>query len=267
MRVGIVRTDLGNGIYFADLVSNVQRPQASSAPGQARTIRRPTDVELTDVLNEHAVLSLRGSDTNANVDTSVNDTLRIRQAGNYIVIAVTSGAATPKTTIRDDLNAAFLANGLDFIASVVGTNQIQIDSVAPNSGPSAVLDIDTIGNGSTLNTPLGFADGFTATGLTVAALQAATYPAPTTIDVSAATIVALSTFASLTTAQQTALVTAIADAIAPQIIETGDALRSFAIGAIAEARSATFQPHTLPAGVGVAVVENDGVTPMTYQGV
>ena len=49
--------------------------------------------------------------------------------------------------------------------------------------------------------------------------------------------------------------------------ETGDALRSFAIGAIAEARAATFQPYGLPAGVGVAVVENDGVTPLTYQGV
>jgi len=267
MRVGVVRTDLGNGIYFADLRSDVQRPQTSSAPGQARTVRRPTDAELTDALNAYALLSLRGTDTNANVDTSVNDTLRIGQGGVYVAIAVTSGAATPKTTILADLNAAFTANNLNFVASIVGTNQIQIDTVVPNSGPGAVLDIDTIANGSTLNTPLGFADGFTATGLTVAALQVAAYPTPTTIDVSQATLGALSTWTNLTVAQKFDLWTAIADAIAPELVETGDALRSFAIGAIAKARAATFQPTGLPAGIGVAVVENDGVTPLTYQGV
>ena len=271
MRVGVVRTDLGNGIYFADLVSNIQRPQASSAPGQARTVRRPTDQELEDVLFDHAVLSLRATDVAATVDTSVNDTLRIRQvaSGAFLVIVVTSGAGTAKTVIAADLNAAFVAAGLDLVANIVGTNQIQIDSVASdNSGPEAYVEIDTVGNGSTLNTAIGYAaGGVIETGLTVAALQAAVYPGATTIDVSTATITALSTFADLSAALQAALVLAIADLVAPQLVETGNALLSFAQGSIATARAATFQPHGYPAGVGVAVVENDGVTPLTYAGV
>jgi hypothetical protein len=181
---------------------------------------------------------------------------------------VTSGAVTAKTTIRDDLNAAFTANGLDLTASIAGTNQIQIDSAVPNSGPSAYVEVDTVANGSTLNNAIGYAvGGVTEVGLTVAALQAAAYPSPTTIDVSGATLIGLSTFANLTLAQRIALGTPLADAIAPHIVETGDALRSFALGSIAEARAATFQPHGLPAGIGVAVVENDGVTPLTYMGV
>jgi len=267
MRVGVVRTDLGDGVYLSDLESRTHRTFSHSPPGQARTIHYPTDAELLTQLNSYALLSLRGTDTNANVDTSANDTLRIRQAGNYYVIAVTSGAATPKTTIRDDLNTAFAAAGLQFVASVVGTNQLQIDSVAPNSGPGAVLDIDTIANGSTLNTPLGLTDGATLTGLTLSALRTAVYPTSTTIDVSSATIVALSTFTNLTSDQQASLVTAIADVVAPQLVETGSALRSFAIGVISKLRASTFQPHGLPAGVGVAVVQNDGSTSMTYAGV
>jgi hypothetical protein len=268
MRVGVVRTDLGDGVYFADLVSNIQRPQASSAPGQARTIRRPTDTELEAILNDFALLSLRATDVAATVDTSVKDTLLIRQGAthNFITITVTAGAATPKTTIRDDLNAAFVANGMDLVASVVGTNQIQIDTVAPNSGPGAYIEIDT-NVLSTLNDQIGYAaGGVIAAGLSVAALQAAVYPTPTTIDVSGATLTGLSTFANLTLAQRIALGTPLAEAIAPELVETGDALRSFAIGAIAEARAATFQPQGLPAGIGVAVVENDGVTALTYMG-
>ncbi|KKM07707.1 hypothetical protein LCGC14_1731200, partial [marine sediment metagenome] len=103
--------------------------------------------------------------TNALVDTSVNDTLRIRanEEDDYVVITVTSGASTAKTVIRDDLNTAFITNNLPFLASIVGTNQIQIDSTIP----AAFIDIDTIANGSTLNTPLGLADGATVTPLEI----------------------------------------------------------------------------------------------------
>jgi hypothetical protein len=78
MRVGIVRTDLGDGIYFADLRTKAQGLQASLSPSpfQAMTVRRPTDAELEAILNDFALLSLRATDVAVNVDTSVNDTLR-----------------------------------------------------------------------------------------------------------------------------------------------------------------------------------------------
>jgi hypothetical protein len=214
-----------------------------------------------------------GSDTNATVDTSANDTLRIRRFPGeaYTVIAVTAGVGTAKTVIRDDLNTAFLSNNIPFLASIVGTNQLQIATIAPNVGAGATLDLDTFANGSTLNTPAGFTDGVTQTNPSLATMigvfQAAVYPTATTIDVSAATITTTGTAPGLSPANQALFAAAMADMVAPELVETPTALLSFAQGSIAAARAATFQPHGYPAGVGVAVVENDGVTPLTYEGV
>jgi hypothetical protein len=275
MRVGIVRTDLGEGVYIADLRSAVQYNPVLEPRGQSRTIRQPTNAELSAVLEAYpAPLVLLGSDTNASVDTSVNDTLRIRVNAQsaYTVIAVTSGATTAKTDIRDDLNAAFLSNSLPFIATIEGTNQIQIATIDPNLGPIAGLDIDLFANGSTLNTPLGFTDGATLTGASTAAdlttLKAAVYPTSTTIDVSESTIIGgLAAGANLSAGDQADLAAAIADLVAPLLYETGHVLQSFKNGILGELVKSTFQPGGtragLPAGVGAHVVENDGSTTFT----
>ena len=274
MRVGIVRTDLGKGVYLADIESAVQRNFSSESPGQSRNIRRPTDAELDVALNLYPLpASLTGSDTAVSVDTSANDTVRIRGTGGaYTAIPVTSGGATAKTVIRDDLNTAFLAGSLPFEAKIVGTNQLRIFSLALNRGPGATVDIDTFANGSTLNTPVGFADGATivnpALSVTRGAIQVAAYPSPTTIDVSTATIEAVASILDLSTADQAALILAIADLIAPQLVETGLVELSFVQGKLSEMIKTTFQPGGtragLPAGIGAAVVENDGATPYTY---
>lgn len=96
---------------------------------------------------------LQGSNTSATVDTTANNTLRIRARPHtsYFVFTVTAGATTAKTTIRDDLNAKFALNGLPLTASIVGTNQLQITS----SDTSGFVQIDTVANGSTLSTPTG----------------------------------------------------------------------------------------------------------------
>jgi hypothetical protein len=126
--------------------------------------RRPNIVNLV-VPKSEPEAAIYGSDTGLTVDTSVNDTLRIRaDAGDaYTVIAVTSGATEDKVTIRDDLNAGFVSNDLPFEALIVGTNQIKIIA----TGDNTYLDIDLFANGSTLNTPLGFTDGATIDGAEV----------------------------------------------------------------------------------------------------
>lgn len=269
MRVGIVRSDIGT-IFLNDVESRSQRCFSKEPPGQALYLHKPTSAELKAVLDWYAFLSVQGTDNNATVDTSVNDTLKIRQSSGaaWTSITVTSGVATAKTTIRDDLNTAFTANGLDFVASVTGTNQLQIDTTKPNSGPNADMLIDSVAGGSTLSTPLGYnIAGVTLAGLTVAALEAAIRPTSTTIDVSTATITGLSTFALLTTAQKAALVDGIADVVAPKLIETGQVLLSFAYGNLSKMRVATFRPGGvrggLPAGIGAAIVEDDGTTVFT----
>jgi formaldehyde-activating enzyme involved in methanogenesis len=220
-------------------------------------------------------LAATGTDTNAAVDTQTgpNTDLLIRAlpGASFTTISVTSGLAVPKTTIRDDLNTAFALNGLPFSASVVGTNQLRITSTV--AGPAAYLEIDT-NVLSTLNDVVGYAAGGvvlagSSYAALLAAVQAAVYPAPTTIDVSAATIVGSDPgFALLSAPDQAALAAAVADLVAPQLVETGLVELSFVQGILSELIDPTFQPGGaragLPAGVAAAVVENDGVTPYTY---
>lgn len=110
---------------------------------------------LTDGNSDAAFIL--GTDTAATVNTTANKTLRIRSASTqaYSVITVTSGAATAKTTIVTDLNAGFATNGLPLTAAVAGTNQIKITTTG------GYIDIDSVANGSNLNTAVGFPAGVT----------------------------------------------------------------------------------------------------------
>jgi len=274
MRVGIVRTDLGPyGIYLSDLESRVQQNFSSHPPGQSRQIHYATDAILESLLINNSKVTVTGNNAAAVFNTAVNNVLRIRATptDTFAVVAVTAAVGTPKTVIRDDLNAGFAIQGLPFLARV-DANILSIDSLPPNNRrglPGGYLEIDTAANGSTLN--IAFNAAWAAappavTGPSVAALRAATFPAPLTIDVSAVTILLLSTYALLTPAQQTALVAAYADGIAPKFTETGYVAMSFSKGVVFKMRQANFQPGgpveaILPAGVAAVALENDGVTP------
>ena len=106
-----------------------------------------------------------------------------------------------------------------------------------------------------------------ASGLSLAAWRTAVYPTGTTIDVSTSTIAALSTYSLLTTAASAALVDAVADLIAPALVETGQVLLSFAVGVLGKAADATFQPGGarigLAVGPALALLEDDGSTVFT----
>lgn len=274
MRVGVVRSDISK-VYLSDVENRAQRNFSSEPAGQSRNFAKPTDAQLTAVLNAKAILSAKGDNTSATSNTTGgNNVLRIRTTtGSYTVINVTSNAALPKATLVAELNTAFASAGLPLVATLLSggdANKVQIDTVAPNSGPSAKLQIDTAANGSTLNALLhsGWAVAPpNLTGLAVSALKAAVYPTGTTINVASATITALSTFADMQAAAQTALVAAVADAVAPSLVETGPVLLSFAYGQLSKLRSSSFQPGGarigLPAGVAVAIVDDDGSTPFT----
>lgn len=276
MRVGIVRSDIGK-VYLADVENRSQRNFSSQPAGQSRNFEKPTDAKLLAVLNAKAILSAKGDNTSATSNTTGgNNVLRIRTSSTsaYSVLTVTSNAALPKATLVADLNTAFANAGLPLRArlttSGADTNKVTIDTVAPNSGPTGYLQIDTAANGSTLNALLhsGWAvSPPTLTGLSVAALKTAAYPSATTIDVSTGTLSGLSTFVSMLLTERQALEAAIADSIAPSLVETGPVLLSFVHGQLSKLRSTAFQPGGarigLPAGVAVAVVESDGSTPFT----
>jgi hypothetical protein len=270
MRVGFVnRTDLSKGLYISDVENSSQRNFSSEPPGQSRIIRRPTDAELLVPLAANAALTVRGSDTNAAVDTTVaNGTklnIRTSASAQFTQVTVTSNAALPKTQIVSELNTAFRNAGLGLVARISGTNQLTIDTT--EGGPNAYVEISAASpSAGALHTVVGLAAAAT-TGITLAAWRAAVYPTAVTIDISTATILALSTFSLLQIADQTALVEAVQDVIAPEFIETGAALLSFAYGILGKAADSTFQPGGarigLTAGPALAVLQDDGVTVFT----
>lgn len=268
MRVGIVRSDIQK-IFLNDIESRSQRCFSKEPPGQTRYLHKPTDAELLAVLNGYANLTIRGSDMAATVDTTVaNGTklnIRTSSTAAYTQVTVTSNAALAKTQIVTELNAAFTAAGLGLVARISGTNQITIDTTTKGPGAYVAISAGSPSAGA-LHTVLGLAAAATS-GLSVAALKVAVYPTSVTINVAPATINALSTFSLMLPAAQTALDTAVADVVAPKIIETGMALLSFAYGNMSKLRSASFWPggarSGIPAGIAAAIVKDDGSTVFT----
>jgi hypothetical protein len=273
MRVGLVRTDL-NKIYLADLENRSQRCFSSEPPGQSRYLAYPSNSALEAALNTYAFLTVACTDNNATVNTTAPAnvlSIRTNSTAAYTNITVTSNAALSKTVLVTELNAGFAANGLPLVARLqAGQNRVRIDTTGSNSGPNAYVQLN-INATSTLNAVIGAPAGAVSpsflTGLSVANLSSAVYPAPNTINVSSANILGLSTFANLTTTAQNALVDAIADVVAPSIVETGPALLSFVYGNLSKFSSLTFQPGGtrvgLPVGPAVAVLEDDGSTPFS----
>lgn len=269
MRVGIVRTDIGH-IYLADVENRSQRNFSSQPPGQTRYLHKPTDAELQTVLNTYAKLTIRGSDTAATVDTTVaNGTklnIKTSAAASFTQVVVSSNAALAKTQIVTELNAQFALNGLGLVARISGTNQITIDTTAKGAN-AYIATSATSPSTAALHTVLGITAPATTTPLSVASLKTAVYPSATTINVAAATINALSSFSLLGTTDQTNLDTAIADAVAPSLVETGQILLSFVYGNLSKMRVAGFQPggarSGLPAGIAAAIVASDGSTPFS----
>lgn len=272
MRVAIVRSDISS-FYLDDVENTSQRDFSSQPGGQSRYFKKPTDAQFLATLNARAVLSALGNNGSTTYNTSANHTLRIRTsaAAAFTAIEVTAGVGTAKSLIATQLNAAFVAAGLPVVATYFSSGalsgQIQLDTVAPNSGPSAYLELDTAGNGSTLNVAIGSTWDVSPpvlSGLSVAALKAAVYPTSVTVDVSSATVAALSTFASMQAVPKAALLAAVADLVAPKLVETGLVLLSFAYGKLSKISKAAFQPggarSGLPAGIAAAIVQDDGTS-------
>jgi DNA-binding phage protein len=266
--MAIVRSDIGH-LYLNDVENRSQRNFSSQPPGQSRYFHKPTDAEFAALLGRVAFLTIQGSDTAATVDTTIaNGTklnIKTSAAAPYTQVVVTSSATLAKTQIVTELNLAFLNAGLGLVARIAGTNKITIDTTA--KGTTAYVSISASSpSTAALHTVLGLA-ATTTTGMSVATLKTAAYPTAITVDVSTATLGALSTFALQTVAAKAATVAAIADFIAPSLIETGPALLSFALGNMSKLTSALFQPGGarigLPIGVAAAIVANDGVTPFT----
>jgi len=277
MRIGVIRGDLPGPIFLADLETVSQRDPAIEPPGQTYYVSRPTTAELETVLASTvgAGATTQGSNISATFPLTIGagtQTLKIRAsaAAAYTVVLVPLAAYNTLADLVAGVNTVLVGTG--FVARAgVATGTFAIESTT--YGVNSYLQVDSTIGGSTFNTPAGFLAGGVVRTMPAAASYITACNPIGALDVSTATMngvgvgtnsTALAFIPALRGTQ-----TALAQAIAPRIVETEVALRSFQVGNIAGFKSANFCPDSrrlppLPSGPAIAVVQDDGVTAFAY---
>lgn len=276
MRIGVIRGDLPGPIFFQDLERVSQYNPPTEARGQERYLSRPSTAGVAAALASPtfgAGATIEGADIAGTFPLAIvaanNDILRIRKASTAAFTVITIAAAV-YANIADLLvaiNTALAGTGVTARLGTGAGSRLALES--GTRGVNSYLDIDSVANGSTFNTPGGFgAAAVIRTMPTAADFILACNPVGGVLDVSAATINAVG---ALTSANALDLIPAsrgtvgaVADSIAPTIIESFVALDSFLTGALSEYSSVSYNPDPrrgLTAGAAISIVQDDGVTP------
>lgn len=269
MRVGITRGDLPGPLFMADLEPTSQTNFPTEPSGQTRYVGRPDPTNVGKALSTAPATLFSGVDIVFPLTINgANDTLLLRTAssGAFTTVTIAHAAYAGMTTLLAAINAGLVAAGIGVVArtsiGLSATLRLTLNTTLL-LGPGAVLQNDTIAHGSTANTALGLSDGSSWTVTTAAAAITALLPVGGPLDVSQATVLVTVSY-GLSLAQ----VKAIADAIAPQFVETDVALKSFEVGNLHGYLLASFSPDPsrLPAlvlGPALTVVADDGVSVFT----
>ncbi len=275
MRIGVIRGDLPGPIHLVDLETVSQYNPPTEPKGQELYIGRPTTTEIEGVLansTSGAGAVIQGSDISGNFSITItgsNDTLRVRTtaAGSFTVVTIVHAVYASITTFLAAINVALAGTGITAYQGTGTGQRVSIESLT--KGVNSIVGIDSVGNGATGNTPLGFgSSAIQRTMPSAATFITALNPINGTLDVSTATINAVG--ASTATNALSLIPTArgttgkVADAVAPKLAETAVAIDSYLVGMISEYRNAAFNPDSrsgLPSAAAISVVADDGVTP------
>jgi hypothetical protein len=276
MRLGVIRGDLPGPLFIADL-EPVSKYNPSTEPrGQERYVSRPAVADVEAALSDSttgAGAVVNGSNISATfpltITLATDDELHIKtsSAASFTVATIAAAVYATLTDLITAVNAALVTAGVGVTCREnVAGNGVALES--DTKGVDSYVAIDATAN-STANTPLGLPDGSARTMPTAAAFITACLPVGGPLDVSSTTVNGVG---SSTSANALSLipstrgtVTGIADAMAPQFIETPVALDSFLTGNMSEFLSANYNPDSrrvpaLPNGAAIDVVEDDGST-------
>lgn len=275
MRIGVIRGDMPGPIHLRDVETVSQYNPPTEPKGQELYISRPSVVEIQNVLASSSVGAgavIQGSDISGSFPITItgsNDDLKIKTsaAAGFTTVLVAQVAYANITTFLAAINVALAGTGVVAYQGPGSGQRVALES--RTRGVNSYLEIDTTGNGSVFNTPAGLTAG-ARTMPSAATFITALNPVSGTLNVSTATINAVG---SGTNANALSLVqasrgtqAALAEAIAPRVIETSVAIDSWLVGMISEYRSASYNPDSrrgLPNGAAISVVQDDGSTPFT----
>lgn len=273
MRLGVIRGDLPGPIFLSDLEPVSKYNPAIDPRGQERYLGRPRAASIEAVLADGmvgagAVLNGGSAISFPLTINAGNQTLKLRSASteSFSTYLIPVAAYADLDTLLEAINSVLSGSG--FSARVrAGVATVAIEST--NRGVTSYAENDTVAHGSTANTPLTLTDGSVRTMPAASAFILACNPVNGTLNVSSTAVNAVGSgtssnaLAKIPEARGTSA--AIADVIAPRILETAVALDSFLVGNLSDLMSASFNPDprripALPNGAAIAVVEDDGST-------
>lgn len=277
MRVGIIRGDLPGPIFLSDLEPVSRYNPAIEPRGQELYLGRPTVAEVEAALansTSGAGAVLNGSNISGSFPLAINagnDDLKVKTsaAASFTTVLIANATYNTLAELVTAVNAALAGTGITARQNVAG-NGIALES--NTYGVDSYIENDTVANGSVANTPLGLVDGSVRDMPSASDFITAALPVGGPLDVSSATLngVGAGTNANALSLIPTSrgTLTGLANAIAPQLIETPVALDCFLVGNMADLLSANFNPDSrrnpaLPNGAAIEVVEDDGVTPFS----
>lgn len=274
MRVGVIRADLPGPVLLSALETVSQYNPSTEPRGQEVYISRPTVAEVEAVLANAtygAGAVLNGGDISGSfplVIDGTNDDLKIKTsaAAAFTTVLIPQASYADLTALIAGINVALNGTGVTARQNVAG-NGVALES--NTKGVSSYLQNDTVAGGSVANTPLSLANGATRDMPSAAAFITATLPVGGPLDVSTSTINAVgagnnaNALSLIPTSRGTQ--EALADAIAPQFVETPVLIDSFLVGQIAALLNANFNPDPrrtppLVNGAAVVCVQDDGST-------
>jgi len=274
MRVGVIRNDLAQAIFLADLEPVSRYNPAIEPSGQEQYLKFPESTSVTALLLDSTVGAgavAEGGDINAGfpltITGSSNDVLRLSTTigGSFTNYTLAAGAVADLDALLDVINAAIAGSGITARAGVGSGDRVALEGPR---GTASQVAIDTTGNGSSANADLGFSTSGVERSMPGASDTLAVLSPPggplaiedTDIDGigSGSNANALSLIPKTRGTHD-----ALRDVVAPAFAETSVAIESYLVGQIAGYRNSSFNPDSrrvpaLTPGAAVAVVADDG---------
>ncbi len=275
MYVGVIRGDMPGPIWLGDLETVSQTNFPTEPVGQAVYLGRPSATALTDYLGgldaNYDNVPYQGSGgVPAGIIGTAAVTFPLTLTGSNNTLSIQFVSAGPFTAFT--IPAATYPNMVSLLAAVntvlAGSGAVAATDTATSTffiltstavGVGAYIGVNSTGT-STFNTPSNLGSSANFTMPTAAAIITGILPVSGPLNATPANVLTY-----LGAAPQAAGALSL---IAPQFVETTEAIQSFQVGVLAGFLSQTYNPNPrllppLAYGPAITVVQNDGTSAFT----
>jgi hypothetical protein len=274
MYVGVIRGDMPGPIFIGDMETISQTNFTTEPVGQTAYISRPSATTLTDYLGgldanyDNALYQGSGGVPAGIIGTAAvtfpltltggNNVLSLQSSsgGTFVAYTIATGVYSTMKSLLAAVNAAIAGSGAQATTDTATGTFFILQSTVPGVG--SYIGVNATGT-STFNTPSNLTGSSNFTMPTAATIITSLLGTPPTgpLNVSAANI--------KSNLGSSPAVAGAVNIIAPQFVETLEAIQSFQVGVLSKYLETTYNPDPtllppLAYGPAISVVQNDGTS-------